>query len=110
MQNIQKMRYPEGKFRSQFVQLVDNIHLASGCYLTLLGTGRILSMCKGCHFNHLFIQIERFLTVEVKCVSAIILFRCLELSLLTTCSQPSVCSNYLLSFLLSYAEMQCSSS
>lgn len=75
MQNIQKMRYPEGKFRSQFVQLADNIHLASGCYLTLLGTGRILSMCKGCRFNHLFIQIERFLTVEVKCVSAIILFR-----------------------------------
>lgn len=84
------MRYPEGRFRFQYAELAYVICLAFACYLMLVGSSRVLLMYKGCYFYSLLIQIQRFATMEVKCVCAIILLSCLELLLLTTCSQESV--------------------
>lgn len=90
MQNVQKMRYSKGRFRSQYAELAYVICLAFTCYLTLAGSSRVLLMYKVCYFYSLLIQIQRFVTMEVKCVCAVILLSCLELLLLTACSQESV--------------------
>lgn len=65
-QNVQKMRYPEGRFRFQYAELACVICLAFACYLMLVGSSRILLMYKVCYFYSLLIQIQRFVTVEVK--------------------------------------------
>lgn len=90
MQNVQKMRHPEGRFIFQYVELAYIIRLAFACYLMLVGSTRVLLMYRACYFYSLLIPIQRFVTMEVKCVCAIILLSCLELLLLTTCSQESV--------------------
>lgn len=82
-----------------------NMPTAFAHCLMLVGSCRFLSMYKGCYFYSYLIQIQRFVTMEVKCVSAVILLMCLELLLLTVCSWESVRSNYLLGFLVGYAEI-----
>lgn len=68
----------------QYAELDCFIPPAFAHCLMLMGSCRYLSMYKGCYFYSYLIQIQRFVTMEVKC--AIIFLICLELLLLTACS------------------------
>lgn len=70
----------------QYAELDYFIPPAFAHCLMLVGGCRFLPMYKGCYFYSYVIQIQRFVTMEVKCVCAIILLTCLELLLLTVCS------------------------
>lgn len=48
MQNVQKMRYPEGRFRFQYAELAYIIRLAFACHLMLVGSSS-------------FVDVQRFL-------------------------------------------------
>lgn len=67
----------------QYAELDYFIPPAFAHCVMLMGSCRFLSMHKGFYFYSYFIQMQRFVTMEVKCVCAIILLTCLEVLLLT---------------------------